>query len=43
MNPQTKNFEESRKFNVNELPTNVGYNGSHIICSYKKEYESYSV
>lgn len=42
-NIQTKAFEESRKFNLNELPTNLGYNGTHIICSYKKDYESYSV
>jgi hypothetical protein len=37
-NPNTKKFEESKKFNVNDLPTNLGYTGTHIICSYKKEY-----
>ncbi len=42
-NQQTKGFEESRKFSLNELPVNFGYNGSHIICSYKKEYETYHV
>ncbi len=42
-NPQTKKFEESKKFSLNELPSNVGYNGTHIICSYKKEYETYNV
>jgi hypothetical protein len=25
------------------LPANVGYNGTHIICSYKKEYECFNV
>ena len=43
MNPHTKKLEESKKFSLNELPSNVGFNGTHIICSYKKEYETYNV
>lgn len=43
LNPATKKFEESKKFSLNELPTNLGYSGSHIVCSYKKDYETYNV
>jgi hypothetical protein len=43
LNPTTKKFEESKKFSLNELPTNLGYSGSHIVCSYKKDYETYNV
>lgn len=28
---------------MSDLPSNLGYNGSHIICSYKKDYETYNV
>ena len=37
-NKNTQNYEESRHFNINELPGHLGYIGSHLICSYKKEY-----
>jgi hypothetical protein len=43
MNPQTKKLEESKKFSLNEIPTGLGYNGTHIVCSYKKDYETYCV
>ena len=43
MNPNTKKLEESKKFSLSELPANIGYNGTHIICSYKKDYETYCV
>ena len=42
-NKNTQNYEESRHFNISELPSHLGYNGSHLICSYKKEYETYNV
>jgi hypothetical protein len=43
LNPQTKKYEESKKFSLNELPVTVGYSGSHIVCSNKKDYDSYNV
>ena len=36
MNSQTKTFEESKKFGIADLTTHLGYNGTHIVCSYKK-------
>lgn len=43
MNPQTKKLEESKKFSLSELPNKVGFNGKHMICSYKKDYQSYNI
>ena len=43
MNPNTKKLQESKKFPLNQLPTNVGFNGGYVICSYKKDYETYNV